>query len=92
MLQPSDDWVVTEIMQNIESFDDFVICKKRTGNRTGMKNIEKWKKDVLVRWVIENKSNPYPSEDIKDGLAKSLNLTKKQVSNWFTNARKVSRF
>ena len=57
-----------------------------------MKNIDKWKKDVLVRWVLENKTNPYPSEDIKEALAQSLNLTKKQVSNWFTNARKVRAF
>lgn len=77
-------------MQNIESFDDSALAKKRSGNRTGMKNIDKWKKDVLMRWVIENKNDPYPSEDVKEGLAKSLDLTKKQVSNWFTNARKVS--
>jgi hypothetical protein len=63
---------------------------KRPGHRTGMKNIEKWKKDVLTKWVLENKNNPYPSEDTKNYLAKVCQLSKKQVSNWFTNARKVS--
>lgn len=63
---------------------------KKPGHRTGMKNIEKWKKDILKNWIVENKLNPYPSEDIKEELAQFCNLTKKQVSNWFTNARKVS--
>lgn len=63
---------------------------KRPGHRTGMKNIEKWKKDILTKWVLENRDNPYPSEDIKENLAQVCDLTKKQVSNWFTNARKVS--
>jgi hypothetical protein len=61
----------------------------RPGHRTGMKNIEKWKRDILRNWVLENKQNPYPSENTKDELAKVCNLSKKQVSNWFTNARKV---
>lgn len=56
-----------------------------------MKNIEKWKKDLLIKWVVENKNNPYPSEYIKENLARLCDLTKKQVSNWFTNARKVSQ-
>ena len=69
--------------------DEWNNTSQRPGNRTGIKNIEKWKKDALVRWVLENKNNPYPSEDIKENLANALDLTKKQVSNWFTNARKV---
>ena len=63
--------------------------QNRNGHRTGIKNIEKWKKDILAKWVVENKANPYPSEDVKENLAKICRLTKKQVSNWFTNARKV---
>lgn len=62
----------------------------KSGHRTGIKNIEKWKKDILVRWVAENKQNPYPTEEEKENLAHICQLTKKQVSNWFTNARKVS--
>jgi hypothetical protein len=41
----------------------------RPGHRTGMKNIEKWKRDILRNWVLENKQNPYPSENTKDELA-----------------------
>mmetsp|Transcript_10173 Transcript_10173/g.11608 ORF Transcript_10173/g.11608 Transcript_10173/m.11608 type:complete len:133 (+) Transcript_10173:23-421(+) len=61
---------------------------KRPGHRTGMKNIDKWKKDILTDWVLEHKDNPYPSEDAKEELSQVCQLTKKQVSNWFTNARK----
>ena len=75
----------TSVIRN----QDFDLSTQRAGNRTGIKNIDRWKKEVLVRWVLENKSNPYPSEDIKENLAIALSLTKKQVSNWFTNARKV---
>lgn len=65
---------------------------KRLGNRTGQKNIEDWKKDILSKWVKENGNNPYPSEDDKERLAEECNLSIKQVSNWFTNARKVSYY
>lgn len=65
---------------------------KKPGHRTGMKNIDQWKKDILAKWVKENSDNPYPSEDDKQRLAEECDLTRKQVSNWFTNARKVSFF
>ena len=65
---------------------------KRPGHRIGMKNFAKWKKDILMQWVVDNKDNPYPSEDVKSQLAEACQMSKKQVSNWFTNARKVSPY
>ncbi|CAI2361186.1 unnamed protein product [Moneuplotes crassus] len=61
---------------------------KKPGNRTGIKNIEKQKKSILVDWIREHRDNPYPTEDEKYQLAEATQLTAKQISNWFTNARK----
>lgn len=46
------------------------MCLKKPGHRTGIKNIERWKKDILTKWVVANRDNPYPSEEIKLELAK----------------------
>ena len=68
----------------------YTVVQKKSGHRTGMKNIDQSKKEVLAQWVADNGNNPYPSEDEKQKLADQCDLTEKQVSNWFTNARKVS--
>ncbi|CAI2368275.1 unnamed protein product [Moneuplotes crassus] len=61
---------------------------KKQGNRTGIKNIGKWKKSILLNWIREHRDSPYPTEDEKYQLAEATQLTVKQISNWFTNARK----
>ena len=58
------------------------------GNRTGKKNFPKWKKEILLAWMEEHKENPYPSESQKRLLTQKCDMTKKQLCNWFTNARK----
>jgi hypothetical protein len=55
------------------------------------KNLEKWKIAKLNKWIIDRGNNPYPTEKQKMDLATKLNLTKKQVNNWFINIRKVGR-
>lgn len=70
---------------NSSSYHD---STRKPGNRMGMKNFEKWKKDILMGWIRRNRDNPYPSESAKEELGAMCHMTKKQVSNWFTNARK----
>lgn len=73
----------------IPSYEDYEVSTK-AGNRLVKKNFDKWKKDILYGWISENKKNPYPTESQKDQLAEMCKMTKKQIVNWFTNARKVS--
>ena len=43
---------------------------------------------VLVRWIKEHRSSPYPSKGDKQMLAVQAGMTLTQVSNWFANARR----
>jgi len=46
----------------------------------------------LKTWLLENIENPYPSQKVKEALSEQTGLTKRQIQNWFTNARKVNHF
>jgi hypothetical protein len=45
---------------------------------------------ILKAWMFSEKhiENPYPSENEKHRLMEQTGLTKKQLTNWFTNSRK----
>ena len=77
-------------MQNINLFESyFNNNSSRRASRLGMKNFEKWKRDILCNWIKANKDHPYPSEIDKQRLASMCHMSKKQICNWFTNTRKV---
>jgi hypothetical protein len=42
---------------------------------------------ILKEWLNENITDPYPSKQVKEILAKRAGLDLKQVHNWFINAR-----
>ena len=62
--------------------------KHKGGNRLGLKNFARWKKNLLIDWLKQHKEQPYPSDIEKEELARICQLSTIQVSNWFTNARK----
>jgi len=43
---------------------------------------------VLVSWILEHKSSPYPTKEEKKVLAKQAGMTITQVSYWFANTRR----
>lgn len=45
---------------------------------------------ILKKWMMspEHIEHPYPSEEEKKELMKETGIDLKQLSNWFTNARK----
>jgi Homeobox KN domain len=47
--------------------------------------------DILMEWMIENREDPFPSEDDLCMLAEKTGLTTSQVVNWTTNVRKRNR-
>jgi Homeobox KN domain len=47
--------------------------------------------DTLMEWMIENREDPFPSEDDLCMLAERTGLTTSQVVNWTTNVRKRNR-
>ncbi len=45
-------------------------------------------KDVLSGWLMSHIAHPYPTEAQKDALQQKAHISRKQLNNWFTNARK----
>jgi hypothetical protein len=54
-----------------------------------MPNFPKRAVHILKQWLNEHLDNPYPSFKEKETLSKESGLSKRQIQNWFTNARKV---
>src|SRR5580692_11289436 len=55
--------------------------------RRKRRNFSKTATEVLNEYFYAHLSNPYPSEEAKEELARSCNITVSQVSNWFGNKR-----
>lgn len=55
--------------------------------RRKRRNFSKPASEILNEYFYGHLSNPYPSEDVKEGLAKRSNITVSQVNNWFGNKR-----
>jgi len=55
--------------------------------RRKRRNFSKNSTEVLNQYFYQHLSNPYPSEEEKEELAKKCAITVSQVSNWFGNKR-----
>lgn len=55
--------------------------------RRKRRNFTKPATDVLNQYFYANLANPYPSEDVKEQLARKCGISVSQVSNWFGNKR-----
>ncbi|KAM6914788.1 pre-B-cell leukemia transcription factor 4 isoform 3-T3 [Lycodopsis pacificus] len=55
--------------------------------RRKRRNFNKQATEVLNEYFYSHLSNPYPSEEAKEELAKKCAITVSQVSNWFGNKR-----
>nr|XP_015913564.2 homeobox protein CUP9 [Parasteatoda tepidariorum] len=44
--------------------------------------------EYLIRWVRDHIVEPYPTEEEKTSLSQKVNLTPKQLEDWFTNLRR----
>ncbi|CAB3402004.1 unnamed protein product [Caenorhabditis bovis] len=55
--------------------------------RRKRRNFSKQATEVLNEYFYSHLSNPYPSEEAKEELARQCNITVSQVSNWFGNKR-----
>ncbi|XP_048116513.1 pre-B-cell leukemia transcription factor 2 isoform X1 [Alosa alosa] len=55
--------------------------------RRKRRNFSKQATEVLNEYFYSHLSNPYPSEEAKEELAKQCGITVSQVSNWFGNKR-----
>lgn len=62
--------------------------RKKKGTRRG--TLDATAKMILKRWMFSEQhfSHPYPTEEEKEDLAAEAGIDVKQLSNWFTNARK----
>ena len=55
--------------------------------RRKRRNFSKTATEVLNQYFYQHLSNPYPSEEAKEELARKCQITVSQVSNWFGNKR-----
>ncbi|XP_071157414.1 pre-B-cell leukemia transcription factor 1-like isoform X6 [Mytilus galloprovincialis] len=55
--------------------------------RRKRRNFSKQATEVLNEYFYSHLSNPYPSEEAKEELARKCQITVSQVSNWFGNKR-----
>ncbi|XP_058865061.1 pre-B-cell leukemia transcription factor 2-like isoform X1 [Acipenser ruthenus] len=55
--------------------------------RRKRRNFSKQATEVLNEYFYSHLSNPYPSEEAKEELARECSITMSQVSNWFGNKR-----
>jgi len=55
--------------------------------RRKRRNFSKQATEVLNEYFYSHLNNPYPSEEVKEQLARQCQITVSQVSNWFGNKR-----
>ncbi|XP_065562855.1 homeobox protein extradenticle-like [Artemia franciscana] len=55
--------------------------------RRKRRNFSKPASETLNEWFYSHLSNPYPSEEAKEELARKCSITVSQVCNWFGNKR-----
>ncbi|EDV28140.1 uncharacterized protein TRIADDRAFT_21171 [Trichoplax adhaerens] len=55
--------------------------------RRKRRNFSKQATEILNEYFYSHLSNPYPSEEIKEELARKCDITISQISNWFGNKR-----
>ncbi|OXA52066.1 Homeobox protein extradenticle [Folsomia candida] len=56
-------------------------------SRRKRRNFSKQASEILNEYFYSHLSNPYPSEEAKEDLARKCSITVSQVSNWFGNKR-----
>ncbi|KAK0063349.1 pre-B-cell leukemia transcription factor 1 [Biomphalaria pfeifferi] len=61
--------------------DDSSPCKRKR------RNFSKQASEILNEYFYSHLSNPYPSEEAKEELARKCGINVSQVSNWFGNKR-----
>ncbi|CAM9509668.1 unnamed protein product, partial [Choristocarpus tenellus] len=44
--------------------------------------------EILEAWFVEHMDDPYPTDEQKTSLAKTVGLTYQQISTWFNNNRR----
>ncbi|XP_019787446.1 pre-B-cell leukemia transcription factor 1 isoform X3 [Orcinus orca] len=69
------------------SSSDFLEDELNSKKRRKRRNFNKQATEILNEYFYSHLSNPYPSEEAKEELAKKCGITVSQVSNWFGNKR-----
>ncbi len=44
--------------------------------------------EPAYRWLVENLHNPYPIREVRNKICRETNTPRKDLDNWFTNARR----
>ena len=66
-------------------------CRQTLREHTlcGGRRHPKWKTQILTTWLLQHWPNAFPTEEEKETFSRQLQMTKKQVDNWFINGQSV---
>ncbi|CAJ0579178.1 unnamed protein product, partial [Mesorhabditis spiculigera] len=64
-----------------------ILRSRHLDARRKRRNFSKQATEILNEYFYAHLSNPYPSEEAKEDLARQCQITVSQVSNWFGNKR-----
>jgi len=79
---------VIEMQLKQSSCEAVMLLKSRfLDSRRNRRNHTKKSSEILNEYFYANLSNPYPSEEMKEELARKCGITLSQVNNWFGNKR-----
>ncbi|KAI8815514.1 uncharacterized protein EV422DRAFT_483669, partial [Fimicolochytrium jonesii] len=59
--------------------------RKRDTRKASRPNFATWQLEILFSWLRRHTKHPYPSDTDKQQLCRDVNLTMKQLNNWFIN-------
>ncbi|GMT18847.1 hypothetical protein PFISCL1PPCAC_10144, partial [Pristionchus fissidentatus] len=71
-----------------QTCENLMLLKSRyLDARRKRRNFSKAATEILTQYFNANIASPYPSEEVKEELARKCNISTSQVSNWFGNKR-----
>ncbi|KAK0199233.1 C-terminal domain of homeodomain 1-domain-containing protein [Desarmillaria ectypa] len=77
---------------NFSKFDQAIACHRSSLEQPKQpKSQERCQASYIesaYRWLSENLHNPYPNREVRNKICRETNTSRKDLDNWFTNARR----
>lgn len=82
------NWLPLQIQLKQSTCEAVMMLRSRfLDARRKRRNFSKQASEILNEYFYSHLSNPYPSEEAKEELAKRCKISVSQVNNWFGNKR-----
>ncbi|KAJ3008744.1 UNVERIFIED_CONTAM: hypothetical protein HDU68_002973 [Siphonaria sp. JEL0065] len=79
-----------QIVQHVDTIQakQFDLVASMPGTLFEESTTDKAMRVPLYQWLIQNRENPYPTEDEKKVLARWTGMSISQINHWFVNSRR----